>query len=245
MFKSGATVFLNLPSDTASGKALHRGAVVEFSSGGVTIAMDEPDVPVTPGQGAFLYYERQKTFMQQAVSVQAVMHDSGEQAVAPQSGAKAGRAGQPENSNKSAAAAATAPSNSATRLLVGLHVTGEPVSAEGRSAYRVVTSIAGGVTVTLDNNLECAVLDVSATGFSVISDAPLLQGQVVRVVIHHELEDIQGSAIVQSVKELAGGQRRIGLHCAGNSRSNGQLHRGLQRISAAVQRQQLRRARGE
>lgn len=245
MFKTGSTIFLNIPSESASSPTLHRASVVEFSSGGITIAMDESDLPVSAGQDAFLFFERRQTFMQQAVSIQAVFQvdDSADQSMEA-SAAGSNISGDAADGlladTKNASLKTTVKLKTSTRLLIGLQVNGEPVSAESRSTYRVVTSIVGGVTVTLDEKIECAVLDVSATGFSVICKAPLRRGQVVRANMRHEANSFQGTAIVQSVKELAGGKIRFGLHCAGDEKSNGSLHRGLQKTSAAIQRQQLR-----
>lgn len=245
MFKPGATVFLNLPANNKSGRSLHRASVVDFSSSGFTIAMDESGLRIEAGKPALLFFERRQAFMQQPVRVDAVFTDNGDEL----EGSESDNGGEWPGSNSAKCGKGSTQTSSAQqttiRLIVGLQPTGEPISAEERASYRIITSIVGGVTATLEEKTECVVLDVSATGFSIIFQQPFQQGQVVRATLHYEGKSFNGTAIVQSIKPLPGGKARYGLHCAGDGVSNAQLRNGLQKISAEIQRQQLRRQSGK
>lgn len=124
----------------------------------------------------------------------------------------------------------------------GFQTTGEAASCESRECYRVST-VTTGFSATIESEPECPLTDVSATGFSVISGGNHGYGAVVAVEVEYERTKYAGRARVQSIKPLTPGRMRYGLLCLPSDGPRSLLV-GMQRISAAVQRQQLRRRSG-
>ncbi len=118
--------------------------------------------------------------------------------------------------------------------------TGDAVSGESRQCYRVST-IMTAVTVTLGDEENCQVVDVSATGFAVIAAEQYLATDIVEATIRFEGEAFSGRGRIESVRELSAGRIRYGMHCVDGKATDETLSKGLQQISAAVQRQHLRR----
>ncbi|MCB9845289.1 MAG: hypothetical protein H6811_04805 [Phycisphaeraceae bacterium] len=127
--------------------------------------------------------------------------------------------------------------------ILAIRPEGTPVSAESRQCYRVST-VFSSHTATVADEPGCMLTDVSVTGFSVIAAGPLAQGEVVRVALGHDRATFSGRACVQSIKQLPSGQTRFGFHCVQDKGAAGNLPQGLQTISMAVQREQLRRLAG-
>ncbi|MCH7808162.1 MAG: hypothetical protein IIB60_02955 [Planctomycetes bacterium] len=125
-------------------------------------------------------------------------------------------------------------------FIIRLTTTGEPVSAESRQHYRVSTIMLG-LSAQFGPESSCAVLDVSATGFSVIAAKHYGIGTLVNTSIEHEGQTCIGNVSVQSVRPLEKGWIRYGLHCADAKKSDDNLAEGLQQLSIQVQREQLRR----
>jgi hypothetical protein len=125
-------------------------------------------------------------------------------------------------------------------LAVGFQVTGEPVSAESREWYRVSTVMAN-LTTTVGPETVCPLLDVSAMGFAAEATQRYEIGQVVPVTLRYEDSQFNGKARVQSIRELDRGRIRYGFHAIDDRTCGGDLRKGLRHISAAVQREQLRR----
>ncbi len=124
----------------------------------------------------------------------------------------------------------------------GFQTIGEAVSCESRECYRVST-VTTGFNATIDNEPECPLTDVSATGFSIISAGNHGYGAVLTVEVEYEQTKYSGRARVQSIKPLTPGRTRYGLLCLPSDGPRSLLV-GMQRISTAVQRQQLRRRSG-
>ena len=118
--------------------------------------------------------------------------------------------------------------------------TGDAVSGEGRRCYRVSTVMAV-VTATLGDEENCPVVDVSATGFAVIAAEQYMVTDIIEVTIRFEGETFNGRGRIESARELGVGRTRYGLHCVDGKSTDETLSKGLQQISAAVQRQHLRR----
>lgn len=125
-------------------------------------------------------------------------------------------------------------------LIITLTTSGEPVSAESRQHYRV-SAIMLGLSAQFGPESCCAVLDVSATGFSVIAAEQYSIGTLVNTSIEHEGQTCIGNVSVQSIRPLDKGWIRYGLHCADAKKSGDNLAKGLQQLSIKVQREQLRR----
>lgn len=123
---------------------------------------------------------------------------------------------------------------------VTFELSGEPISAEDRQCYRVSTVVAD-MTVRLADEPECPLLDVSVAGFAVLATTLHGIGETVVATLRFEGEEYAGRARIQSVREMEGGSVRYGLNGLRKSEGGGELLRGMEVISAAVQRQQLRR----
>jgi hypothetical protein len=126
--------------------------------------------------------------------------------------------------------------------VIGFTTIGEPVSAQSRECFRVTAAIAG-LTATIDDHPGCPLVDVSATGFSVICSAAYTIGQNVPVTMRHEGRVFTGLATVQSARAIKPGRIRYGMFCGGR-KAMGDLESGLAQISASLQRAQLRRIAG-
>lgn len=87
-------------------------------------------------------------------------------------------------------------------------------------------------------------MDVSVTGFSVISPERYQVGQQIQSTIDSGGNQFKGSASVQSIKMLPIGKTRYGFHCSDNRGRKGGLAEGLQKLSMEMQRLQLRRRSG-
>ncbi len=123
---------------------------------------------------------------------------------------------------------------------VGFVTVGDPVSAESRQSYRVSTALAG-VTADVGKEPACPALDVSATGISVVCSGPVTLGAIIPVAVRFEGTGYSGSAVVQSIEPLSTGRSRVGLHHAAAGAEGMSLKRGLEAVTAGVQRRQLRR----
>ena len=117
---------------------------------------------------------------------------------------------------------------------------GEPVSAESRQTYRV-SVVSEGFIAKVDKLPASSVVDISPEGFASIVDDRLNLGSVVKIKLDCDGQVIQSPARVQAVKDLPSGQFRYGFLIP---RSNIATRNALQKISADMQRLQLKRLRG-
>lgn len=132
----------------------------------------------------------------------------------------------------------------APRAVFGFETMGAPVSAESRQCYRVSTVVAE-LMAKVGEEDNCPLLDVSATGFSVMSSRQYPIGASLAITLRFDGVAFSGTASVLSVKELAAQKWRYGLHCLEERKPGGNhLKNGLRRISMEVQRQHLRRRAG-
>ena len=118
---------------------------------------------------------------------------------------------------------------------------GDPISAESRQFYRVST-ITADLNANVGDERSLEVQDLSATGFAVVAATEYSLGETVRVEIAHEAESCHGTASVQSIRELGPGRIRYGMRAIEDDPHTGVFLQTLQRISLAVQREQLQRA---
>ena len=130
--------------------------------------------------------------------------------------------------------------NRASGCAFTFQFTGDAVSAESRQCYRVSTVMAA-VTATFGGEENCQVVDVSATGFAVIAAKQFKTADIVTATVRFESEMFSGQGRIESIRELEVGRFRYGLHCVDGKSTDETLHKGLQQISATVQRQHLRR----
>ena len=122
-----------------------------------------------------------------------------------------------------------------------LELVGDPISAESRQDYRVST-ISAGIQAKLGQESNLQVQDLSATGFAVLADARYAIGQVIDVKVQHGEESCHGVVSIQSLRELESGRLRYGLRAMEKDPHARAFLATLQRISFAVQREQLQRS---
>jgi hypothetical protein len=102
--------------------------------------------------------------------------------------------------------------NGQSKILVEMVRLGEPVSAENRECFRVSTTIEE-LTASFGDCEDCQVMDVSPTGFSLISVDEHEIGDIVTATIQYDGVQYSGSTRVQSKRILRDGRVRYGLHC--------------------------------
>ena len=120
--------------------------------------------------------------------------------------------------------------------------TSQLVSAENRQCYRASTVISD-MFIKFGPEERCPLLDVSASGFAVMSEKSYNVGETVDVVIEFDGKQYTGSGSIQSIDYREPGQVRYGLLGMG-SKSGDNLVKGLAHITMSIQRQQLRRLAG-
>lgn len=121
---------------------------------------------------------------------------------------------------------------------------GDPISAESRQHYRV-SAISANLEVSLGEEEHIPVQDLSATGLAVLAAGEYSLGQTMQVEIVHEDEQCHGVTSIQSIRELGPGRIRYGLRALETDPHTGEFLQTLQRISLAVQREQLKRSGGD
>ena len=126
---------------------------------------------------------------------------------------------------------------------IEIETTGEPASVESRQCYRVCT-VTAGLTAALTGDGQCQVLDVSCTGFSVISSRNYAIGDRVEAMLIHEGKEYRGKVCVQSIRTLSEDRIRYGLLCVENRAFAGNMPRGLELMTVSLQSEQLRRLAG-
>ncbi len=124
-----------------------------------------------------------------------------------------------------------------------IETTGEPASAESRQYYRVST-VTADVTAELTGDGKRKVVDVSCTGFSVISSRNYAIGNSVEATLIHKDEEYRGKVFVQSIRVLGKDRIRYGLLCVEDRASVGNMPRGLELMTVSLQSEQLRRLAG-
>lgn len=124
-----------------------------------------------------------------------------------------------------------------------LEPVGDPISAENRQNYRVST-ISADLEARVGEEENLDVQDLSSTGFAVLASADYDLGQTVEVSIAHGEEQCHGIASVQSVRNFGLGRIRYGMRAIEEDPHTGEFLQVLQRISLAVQREQLQRSGG-
>ncbi len=229
MLTPGAVVFVNFPEESKQ-RVLHAARVIQNNSNGLVLQSDEAGLGFAPDRVFRLYFELKLKFVQQAARVEALLGE-GE--------LPGGSPGTPATVSASAVSNAKGPQGP-TFIVKTL---GEPVSAEGRECYRVSTLMSG-LKADLGDEKHGTLADVSVSGFSIIASQPHAAGEVLSVTLHHEGKTFVGDGAIQSIKPLSDGRLRFGLLCADSDGKRTPLKQGLQQISVAVQRQQLKRLAG-
>ncbi|MBC8106295.1 MAG: PilZ domain-containing protein [Anaerolineae bacterium] len=116
---------------------------------------------------------------------------------------------------------------------------GSPVSADSRGSYRV-SVVDLQVTARIDKERNCPLVDVSPEGLGVITKQNYRLGTAVKILFDYEDQHLEGLARVQTVRQLPAGGHRCGLLVPS---TEDLMRRSLRKITALVQRAQLRNLR--
>ena len=215
MLRKDGEIFLQHPDET-SRRILHRGTITEIGEEKSYIAQfEEQDLGIEADLEFLLYYElRQKFVKQGARIVEVIVAEDGTEEDA------------------------TAVQEQPVRFVT----TSDPAPAESRECYRVSTAVANIIIEVAKE--DCKLLDVSITGFAVVSTQDHKIGSTLVTTLTHEDQRFTGNACVQSVRELPDGSFRFGLLCSDQNARESELKKGLQKMSMFLQREQLRRMSG-
>lgn len=215
MIEPGIRVFLQRPEEFTR-RVLHPAFVLSVDEASVAAALEAP-LDLEVDEDLLVYYEVNRGFVQQPARTTVAFRE--------ETADEASATGEPV----------------AARFLVDFETTGYFMPAESRACYRVVT-VNSDLTATVGDEAQCVLLDVSGAGFSVIAHADLAIGDVVRATLRYEAKEYAGTACVQSIKSLITGDTRYGL--AGVESGRGSIRQGQEKMTAALQRSQLRRRSG-
>jgi len=200
---------------------LHPSKVVEVTENALTVEIDENTYPfdvegdcqtLEVDQEILIYYNLDGDFLKQTARIDEVLEPEHEENDENKDGRK--------------------------KVFVKMVAMGEPVSAESRQCYRVSTVVAE-LTASFGQCDDCQIVDVSITGFAVISLEEFPVGKVVTATPRYKDLQPTGSVCIHSVRALRDGRFRYGLHCLEKS-----FQEEMQKFSMDVQRQQLRRLAG-
>lgn len=128
------------------------------------------------------------------------------------------------------------------KTIIAFTRTGQPIAADSRQSYRVSLA-AHNLPAKINNDQRCQLIDVSATGFGVVSTTELSIGETVTATVGYNGVTATGEARIQSARDFGGGKFRYGLHAveAQRGKPKSELQVALMKISLEVQRDQLRR----
>lgn len=215
MLKLGNDVLFQEPTVTT--RRLRRSVVVAVGEDSVSVRFVGEPFAFAVDQDVLMYFTGKREFMQQIGKIREIE--------VPAASADA---------STSASAAKEGP-------VFVIEPVGDPISAEARQHYRVST-ISAGIAARMGQEGDLQVQDLSATGFAVLADQQYALGQVVQVSISHGDEACHGLVSIQSVRELESGRLRYGLRAIEKDPHAKDFVATLQRISLAVQREQLQRS---
>lgn len=119
-------------------------------------------------------------------------------------------------------------------------LTGEAVSAENRSFYRV-SAVMADIVIDLENETGCQLLDVSLMGCSVMAKGKYQLGQTVRIRLYHKNRTFDGQGCIQGVRDLGGERTRYGLIGILNETGDASIKKGLHELTMSLERLQLQR----
>jgi hypothetical protein len=133
---------------------------------------------------------------------------------------------------------------SAEPTVFELQLQGEPVSAESRQCYRV-SCLGAGIKAKVADELDCEVVDVSATGLAFYATSSYEIGRRVRITFLYGGQEYVGQGTIQSMRRVSAKLTRYGAHCGDTKSKTDTLARSLSSINQSIQRDQLRRLAGK
>lgn len=117
---------------------------------------------------------------------------------------------------------------------------GEPASAENRDFFRISTVLYD-VTVDVNGDSGCKVVDVGLRGIGMIGPAGYGIGQVLDLRLRFQNGVWRGQGCISDVRRARNGRIRYGLSVVETERNDVELASGLRFLTMELQRQQLRR----
>ncbi|MFK7895943.1 MAG: PilZ domain-containing protein [Myxococcota bacterium] len=220
MIKAGSDILFQEPMcDT---RRLRRSVVVAASDTSFSIQFVAEPFEFDADQEVLFYFNGKREFLQQVGRIEEVVEPSGDAAVSEE-----------ESAEESAL--------NGDAITFTIVPVGDAISAESRQNYRVST-LAANLEARVGTEQGVPVQDLSATGFAVVASESYDLGQAVEVGIKHNDEECHGTAVIQSVREFGPGRIRYGMRAIEGDPHTSVFLATLQRISLAVQREQLQRS---
>lgn len=103
--------------------------------------------------------------------------------------------------------------DSVDRAVVVLEAQGVPAQADHRACYRV-RAASSAIQVHFGDRDDCDLMDISQTGFALLSDQQHAQGAVVNACLPvADDRTVCGAVRIQSVRPLRSGRYRYGVTC--------------------------------
>jgi hypothetical protein len=124
-------------------------------------------------------------------------------------------------------------------MVVVLEVQGNPETADNRACYRVRTATSA-IQIRFADRNDCDLMDISQTGFGIISDQQLAEGTVVQAGLPGDGCEITGAVRVQSVRQLRSGRFRYGVTCLEPA-----AQKACVELTMSLQRERLKRLAGQ
>jgi len=125
-----------------------------------------------------------------------------------------------------------------TSPLFAVQFQGTPVSAELRQCYRV-TCIGSNIKIAVGTEIDCELVDLSATGIAFYSRKEYRVGQLLKLMLVYQGTVYNGHGTIQSTRRMQPKTWRYGVHCT--DRGQDTLARSLASINFAIQAEQRRR----
>lgn len=264
VMKVGNDVLFQEP--TVSTRRLRRSVVVATDDDLVSVRFVGEPFEFVVDQEVLMFFNGKREFMQQIGRIAEIQlppaeiaPTEAEGAAAPAPAAAVGSAATPaaasakvakpmakvpaKSAKPAKAAPAPVPEKPKESPIFVIEPVGDPISAESRQNYRVST-ISAGIQARMGKEADLSVQDLSATGFAVIASQQYKIGQTLDVFIRLGEESCHGKVSIQSFRELDKGRLRYGLRAIEEDPHARAFLSTLQRISFAVQREQLQRSGG-
>jgi hypothetical protein len=127
-------------------------------------------------------------------------------------------------------------------LVVVLQLLAAPISSESRQCYRV-SCLGENIRATVEGELGCEVVDLSATGLAFYSRRELALSSQVQISLSYAGKSYAGLATIMSSRRMTPKTLRYGVLCT--EREGGSLARALAAINVAIQGEQQRRLAGK
>lgn len=221
MIRAGDRFYVQIPNQSGK-RILHPATVVEHEDSKYTAEVEVSSPPLEAGNDIIIFFELKKEFMQQSGRIDMI---------------------KPSDEPTDDSVDNSSQTNRFQGTTIGFQLVGEPVSAENRQCYRVSTVMVD-LTATLEGEANCHLLDISSSGFSLLSTREHAYGSLVEVTLEYGQNKYSGQARIQNIIEHPRGVFRYGLYGIEDKKVDSELTKGRQVISMDIQRLQLRRRTG-